>query len=90
MDRDMGSGLLGKHKGERGAARRWLAREGYDDKMGARPMARMIQEHIKKPLAEMVLFGELANKGGTVHVRLQDGKPVLEGESVLAASEEPA
>ncbi len=49
------------------AAKQWLARHGYDPKMGARPMARIIQEHIKKPLAEEVLFGRLAN-GGSVKV----------------------
>jgi ATP-dependent Clp protease ATP-binding subunit ClpA len=45
----------------------WLAEKGYDDRMGARPLARVIQEHIKKPLADEVLFGKL-KKGGTVRV----------------------
>ncbi|MFA9229511.1 MAG: ATP-dependent Clp protease ATP-binding subunit ClpA [Pseudomonadota bacterium] len=45
----------------------WLGEKGYDDKMGARPLGRVIQEHIKKPLAEELLFGKLT-KGGTVHV----------------------
>ncbi|MDB5472710.1 MAG: clpA [Devosia sp.] len=45
----------------------WLAERGYDERMGARPLGRVIQEHIKKPLADQVLFGELAN-GGTVTV----------------------
>jgi ATP-dependent Clp protease ATP-binding subunit ClpA len=45
------------------AAREWLARKGYDPKMGARPMARVIQEAIKRPLAEELLFGRLANGG---------------------------
>ncbi|GMW05545.1 MAG: ATP-dependent Clp protease ATP-binding subunit ClpA [Gammaproteobacteria bacterium] len=44
-------------------ARDWLAERGYDPAMGARPMARVIQEHIKRPLAEQLLFGELANGG---------------------------
>ena len=48
----------------------WLAREGYDQQMGARPLARVIQEHIKKPLAEEVLFGRLV-KGGTVRIDLK-------------------
>jgi len=48
-------------------AAEWLAERGYDEKMGARPLARVIQEHIKKPLAEELLFGKLA-KGGTVRV----------------------
>jgi ATP-dependent Clp protease ATP-binding subunit ClpA len=49
------------------AARSWIAERGYDPKMGARPMARTIQEHIKRPLAEELLFGRLANGG---HVRV--------------------
>ena len=49
------------------AAADWLADRGYDDVMGARPMARLIQETIKRPLADMILFGEL-KKGGTAHV----------------------
>jgi len=46
-----------------------LAERGYDERMGARPLGRVIQEHIKKPLADQVLFGELVN-GGTVTVAL--------------------
>lgn len=61
-------------------ARDWLIREGYDEKMGARPMSRVIQEHIKKPLAEEVLFGRLA-QGGTVHVELEGGKLKLDYET---------
>jgi ATP-dependent Clp protease ATP-binding subunit ClpA len=49
------------------AARRWIAERGYDPKMGARPMARVLQEHVKRPLAEELLFGRLAN-GGSVLV----------------------
>jgi ATP-dependent Clp protease ATP-binding subunit ClpA len=49
------------------AARRWIGEKGYDPKMGARPMARVIQEHIKRPLAEELLFGQLSN-GGQVRV----------------------
>jgi ATP-dependent Clp protease ATP-binding subunit ClpA len=48
-------------------AKAWLIQQGYDEQMGARPMARVIQEHIKKPLADEVLFGKL--KGGG-HVRV--------------------
>jgi ATP-dependent Clp protease ATP-binding subunit ClpA len=62
------------------AARRWLVTKGYDKTMGARPMARVIQEHIKKPLAEMVLFGVLAENGGMVHVELQGDELVLNAE----------
>ncbi len=54
-------------------AAEWLADKGYDDRMGARPLARIIQEHIKKPLAEELLFGKLA-KGGVIRVGLRDGK----------------
>ncbi len=48
------------------SARKWLARKGYDPKMGARPMARLIQDSIKKPLAEALLFGELEHGGKVV------------------------
>ena len=54
----------------------WLAEKGYDEKMGARPLGRVIQEHIKKPLAEEILFGKL-KKGGIVRVSVgkkEDGK----------------
>jgi ATP-dependent Clp protease ATP-binding subunit ClpA len=46
-----------------------LAEHGYDEKMGARPMARLIQEKLKKPLAQMILFGDLTG-GGTVHISI--------------------
>ena len=51
----------------------WLADKGYDERMGARPLARVIQEHIKKPLAEELLFGKLT-KGGLIKVGVKDGK----------------
>jgi ATP-dependent Clp protease ATP-binding subunit ClpA len=54
------------------AAAAWLGDRGYDDKMGARPLGRVIQEHIKKPLAEELLFGKLA-KGGVVKVGVKNG-----------------
>ncbi len=59
------------------AAAAWLADKGYDEKMGARPLARVIQEHIKKPLAEELLFGKLA-KGGVVKVAVKDGELTLD------------
>jgi ATP-dependent Clp protease ATP-binding subunit ClpA len=65
-------------------ASRWLVANGYDELMGARPMARVIQEHIKKPLADEVLFGRLKN-GGHVRVvlaREEDGKEKLAFEYV--------
>ncbi len=58
-------------------AREWLAQHGFDPQMGARPMARVIQEQIKRPLAEEVLFGKLV-KGGRVNVDLVDGELVLD------------
>lgn len=54
------------------AARAWIAARGYDPKMGARPMARVLQEHVKRPLAEELLFGRLAN-GGLVRVTVAAG-----------------
>ena len=59
------------------AARTWIATTGYDKTMGARPMARIIQEHIKRPLAEELLFGKLRD-GGHVRVDLnQDGTGLI-------------
>jgi ATP-dependent Clp protease ATP-binding subunit ClpA len=49
---------------------KWLAEKGYDSRMGARPLSRVIQEHIKQPLADEVLFGKL-KKGGTVKVTVK-------------------
>ncbi len=65
------------------AAREWLAENGYDEKMGARPMARIIQERVKKPLAELVLFGSLANKGGSVRIDVEDNQIVIEEEECV-------
>ncbi len=62
----------------------WLADKGYDERMGARPLGRVIQEHIKKPLAEEVLFGKL-RKGGTVRVTVETkdtGKTGLHLEAI--------
>jgi len=67
-------------------ARRWLAENGYDAKMGARPMDRLLQEKIKKPLAEAVLFGSLSEKGGTAYVRVEDGELVVHTEDELTTS----
>lgn len=57
-------------------ARAWLAEKGYDKLYGARPLSRVIQEHIKKALAEELLFGKLS-KGGLVMVDIEDGAPVF-------------
>ncbi len=64
-------------------ARDWLAREGYDEKMGARPMQRLIQEKIKRRLAEDILFGDLSQGGGNVFITVEDDElaiHVLEDE----------
>jgi ATP-dependent Clp protease ATP-binding subunit ClpA len=68
-------------------ARRWIARRGYDPKMGARPMARVIQEFIKRPLAEELLFGKLVN-GGHVEVTLSEDGEKLKLDT--RATDEPA
>ena len=65
-------------------AREWLAVNGYDAKMGARPMDRLIQEKIKKPLAEEVLFGGLSEKGGTVFISVEDSELVVATEPKTA------
>jgi ATP-dependent Clp protease ATP-binding subunit ClpA len=54
------------------SAREWLAKEGYDEKMGARPMQRLIQDKVKKQLAEDLLFGDLSQSGGTVRILIED------------------
>ena len=62
---------------------KWIAKKGYDDRMGARPLGRVIQEHVKKPLADEVLFGKL-KKGGTVKVSVEtkDGESGLKLEAI--------
>jgi ATP-dependent Clp protease ATP-binding subunit ClpA len=68
------------------AARQWIAQKGYDPKMGARPMARVIQEHVKRPLAEELLFGRL-EKGGQANVTLGEDDQL---KIVTRAADEPA
>jgi ATP-dependent Clp protease ATP-binding subunit ClpA len=74
------------------SARTWLAEKGYDPLFGARPLARVIQEHIKKPLADELLFGQLA-KGGVVRVTRKPEEDVLafsfEERPVAAVPSEP-
>jgi len=72
------------------AAKEWLAERGYDRLYGARPLARVIQEHIKKPLAEELLFGRLA-KGGVVKVDVAEDKSKLtfEFEESAKAPKQP-
>ncbi len=67
------------------AAKEWLSERGYDPLYGARPLARVIQEHVKKPLAEELLFGKLA-KGGSVKVGFADGKLTFEFFEVSAGA----
>ena len=72
----------------------WLAKNGFDELYGARPLARVIQEHIKKPLADEILFGKLV-RGGHVKVSLKDGKLAFEfddhgGEASGVGEAEPA
>jgi ATP-dependent Clp protease ATP-binding subunit ClpA len=64
------------------AAKSWLTEKGYDKLYGARPMGRLIQEKIKQPLAEELLFGKLVH-GGEVTVKMKDG--ALSFEIVAAA-----
>jgi ATP-dependent Clp protease ATP-binding subunit ClpA len=72
-------------------ARQWLAEQGFDPLMGARPMARLLQDRIKRPLADELLFGKLAN-GGRVTVDVRDGELVVdafpEPEKLLPATVE--
>jgi ATP-dependent Clp protease ATP-binding subunit ClpA len=70
-------------------AREWLALHGCDPKMGARPMARVIQENIKKPLADEILFGKLA-EGGMVRIKVEDGKLAFEFVSLREKAPETA
>ncbi len=70
MDRDVSIELTK-------SAAEWLGEKGYDDRMGARPLARIIQEHIKRPLADELLFGKLV-KGGLVRVTVRDGELKLD------------
>jgi len=71
------------------AAREWLAEQGFDPKMGARPMKRVIQEQIKRPLADALLFGDLAD-GGEVRVEVPAKRGSKEGESRLRLKVKPA
>ena len=59
-------------------AKQWLGEHGYDEKMGARPMNRLVQDKIKKPLAEKILFGDLADRGGEVDILVEDGDVAIE------------
>jgi ATP-dependent Clp protease ATP-binding subunit ClpA len=67
-------------------ARKWIVDRGYDKLYGARPMARLVQEKIKQPLAEELLFGKLVN-GGEVKVRIKDNAPAFE---IVPAAPKPS
>lgn len=62
-------------------ARNWLAEKGFDRQMGARPMGRVIQEYLKKPMAEQILFGKLAEHGGIIKVTVRKGELHLKFEA---------
>ena len=70
-------------------ARKWLLERGYDPKMGARPMERVIHKHVRKDLSDMVLFGDLAQDGGTVYVSVEDGKLALRAEPAAGSESSP-
>ena len=69
-------------------ATRWLGEKGYDDAFGARPLARIIQENLKKPLADEILFGKLKD-GGTVRVLLDRENDKLAFEFISNADRKP-
>ena len=71
------------------AARDWLAERGYDEHFGARPMARVVQRELKDPLADRVLFGDLA-RGGVVRVGVAPGGEGLHFAVESAANPVPA
>lgn len=85
---------LDKQLSERGVrveispkAREWLATRGYDEKLGARPLSRIIQEAIKQPLANEILFGALEN-GGTAMTDVEDDKLVFTFETNAPESDD--
>jgi ATP-dependent Clp protease ATP-binding subunit ClpA len=59
------------------AAIEWLGREGYDEAFGARPLARVVQQHVRQPASEEILFGELSHGGGTIELDVREDKLVL-------------
>jgi ATP-dependent Clp protease ATP-binding subunit ClpA len=67
---------------------KWLAEKGYDSRMGARPLGRVIQENIKQPLADEVLFGKL-KKGGTVKVSVETKEDGTTGLNLEAIEDAP-
>ena len=74
------------------SAKQWLAKEGYDRVMGARPMERLIEEQLKKPLAEELLFGRFSSEGGEVRIGVENGRLQIEviAQSEIAVPQQPA
>ena len=69
-----------------GAGLGWLGENGYDPAMGARPMARLVETALKKPLAEAILFGPLSRGGGKAFASLVDDKIALRYEALAPAA----
>ena len=69
-----------------------MAKEGYDRVMGARPMERLIEERLKKPLAEELLFGRFSSEGGEVRIGVENGRLQIEvvAQSEIAVPQQPA
>ena len=65
---------------------RSLVENGFDSKMGARPMQRYIDKHIKRPLSKLLLFGDLRN-GGTLKIDVKDKKLILNAETIKVKNE---
>lgn len=74
------------------SAKQWLAKEGYDRIMGARPMERLIEEQLKKPLAEELLFGRFSAEGGEVRIGIENGRLQIQivNQSETNIPEQPA
>lgn len=70
------------------AAKQWLAEKGYDRNMGARPMSRLIQERVKKPLADELLFGKLSNATGSIYINVENDKLLINVTNELPTTTE--
>ncbi len=71
------------------SAKQWLAKEGYDRVMGARPMERLIEEKVKKPLADEILFGRFSTEGGEIRVAVEEGHLLIQMISLSELSRIP-
>jgi len=74
------------------SAKQWFGKEGYDRVMGARPMERLIEDKLKKPLAEELLFGRFSSEGGEVRIILENGILQIQAinQSEIIANQQPA